>query len=123
MLILREHQADHARDQKVSRKTSVIATRYRVIEGRFVPGEWCIEISNEDGVYEAVTFFRGSNARERAIDHARDRFSKTLKPDTDAEPAATLTATMGDLRRGKVPAPRRATHRRGSRPSGSARNI
>ena len=59
--------------------------RYRVIEARFVPGEWCVEILREDGGYKAVSFFRGAEARERAIDYARDRFGEfdeTLKPTT-----------------------------------------
>lgn len=74
----------------------ISSVRYRVVESCFVPGEWCIEVSNEEDAYDAVMFFRGSDARERAIDYARDGFGEfdELKPTIDAEPGATL-ATNG----------------------------
>ncbi len=94
-----------------------------MIEGRFVPGEWCIEILNEDGGYEAVAFFRGPKAREQANAYARDRFGEFDETLTDDDPAVMLTATAGDLRRGKLAAPRRAVRRRGSRPNSSAQRT
>jgi hypothetical protein len=57
-------------------KQRISSVRYRVIEGRFVPGEWHIEILKEGGGYEAVTFLRGPDAREQAITYARDRFGE-----------------------------------------------
>ena|SRR5215469_8276909 len=135
MLTLRDSQRITPMTEKSVVKHRISSVRYRVVEGRFVPGEWCIEIANEDGGYETVTFFRGPEARERAITHARDRFGEfdeTLKPTTDAEPGATLAAAAGDLRREKLRSRHkgnsgvnqtRAAPRRGSPPSGSGRNT
>jgi hypothetical protein len=47
-----------------------------VVEDSAVPGEWRVETMNENGRYETVQTFRGSKARQSAIDFARHWFGE-----------------------------------------------
>jgi hypothetical protein len=58
--------------------------RAKVFRDRVDPAKWRVEKMDEDRGYECVEVFAGPNARQRAIDYARYRFSDfdeiTLEP-------------------------------------------
>ena len=50
--------------------------RTKVFRDRIIRNNWRVEKMDRDGGYEAIEIFAGPDARQRAIDYARDRFGE-----------------------------------------------